>query len=407
MSNKTLTRLFNGLKMNGQYIDLAYGNYKFDQIGVLPGSIMSLIMPPHSMVTLYSSDDYSGTGYVINNFGDGNLNVPGFNKPFEFPYDVRSLKIDCSCKTKDPRGEVIFRILKGDVKREDQVEISYTFYQVIPEPRQGPNDAPSPFNPTILIIPDFATDITMYECLQSQLAYHRFSSIALNLRGVDMSYSAKNVQYSDIIQDFRYIAKQLDQYQKKPIVLGHGIGGAIAQLWAITYKSELRNLILINSAPIYTYSKYNLVQSSINDFINNKLTKAQLAPILVNATYNYISEDAQIPALKEHFTTSILSTDATTLKRLFTQNPDRPTLAVAPKYVLIPTLILASLRDDMVDVSGSAALSNLIKCSKIRKFDSSHAPQFTANARVVQTIIDYLLPGDITYTDFVHPRCCR
>jgi pimeloyl-ACP methyl ester carboxylesterase len=397
------TRFYNQIKLEGQYIDLAYGTYTLNQISVLPGGIQSINIPQHASVTLYSQDGFIGPRYVIQNNGSKPLKVPGFTK--EFPYTVQSLKIDCSCKLITAPG-VVYQIMRGtDFTRANQPEISYTLYNVIPDPLTDPKDPPSPYNPTIIIIPDFGTDIRIWECFQEKLARNRFSSLILNLRGVGMSYATTDNTYATIIQDYRYIAQQLGQYTKKPILLGHGIGGAIAQLWALTYKFELRNLILIGSAPYAVYSTYNLLTPSINNWISNLINPTTFGNTVANTVYNVPSEDCQNEKLISDLSSSIISSDQQSLKLLFTQNPDIPPLQLTPKFILVPTLIIHGLQDAATAITGSDSLYNLIKDSKYRKIATGHSPQFTTPERTLESILNFLLNGKKVYMDQL-PSCC-
>lgn len=393
------TRFYNEPKLEGQYIDLAYGSYRLAQISVLPNGIQSINIPPHALVTLYSQDGFIGVNFAIPNYGSKQLKVPGFSKSFEFPFAVQSLKIECSCKL-GSAPDVVYQIIRGsDFTRSGQPEISYTFYNVIPDPLFDPLDPPSPYNPTILIIPDFGTDIKIYECFQERLARQRFSSLILNLRGVGMSYASTDNTYSTIIQDYRYIAKQLNQYTKKPILLGHGVGGAIAQLWALTYKFELRSLILIGTAPYAVYTTFNLINPIIQNWVNNIITTTTFATNVVDATYNTKSEDCQVDKLKKDLSDSIINANGPTLKLLFTQNLDTPSLAQIPKFILTPTLIIHGLQDACVALTGGTSLFNLIANSKYRKIATGHSPQFTTPDRTIESIISFLLAGKTVYMD--------
>ena len=387
------TRFFDEQKLEGNFIDLPYGSYTFAQLSALISQIKSINIPPRAKVTLYAQDNFRSNRHVIANTGNKNLKVTGFER--EFPFAVRSLMIECACKL-DRNPEVELRIIKDDFKRNNQI-VAYTFYQVIPEPLDDPLAAPSPFNPTILIIPDFGTDKRIYECLQDIFAQSRFSSIVLDLRGTGQSYSSTSVKYADIIQDYRFIAQQLNQYVKKPILIGHGIGGAIAQLWAITYKFELRNLILIDSAPYAIYSQYHLINTQIQQWINNIITTEQFATIVANNTYNTISEDCEVDKLKLDLSSSIINSDSATLKRLFTQNPDNVALAMSPKTILTPTLLMHGLQDAVTSITGTDNLFALIKGAKQRRINTSHSPHLTTQSRAVEAILYFLSPEGNLY----------
>ncbi|QKF94609.1 alpha/beta hydrolase family protein [Fadolivirus algeromassiliense] len=390
------TKFYDEQKLEGNFIELPYGTYRAFQINVLPNGIKSLDIPAHAMVTLYSQDNFVGPRYIISNTGKKNLKVAGFEEVY--PYTVQSVKIECACKI-DVNPSVDLLIKKGDFKRNNNSLVAYTFYQVIPEPLTDPLDAPSPYNPTILIIPDFGTDKTIWECVQDKLAQKRFSSIVLDLRGVGISQPALSVKYADLIQDYRYIAQQLGQYSKKPILIGHGIGGAIAQLWALTYKFELRSLILMDTAPFSVYNSYNTLSTSITNWINTTITTDVFATNVTNAVYNTASLDCQPDKLKLDLYNSIVAADTLTLQRLFLNNPDDTTLALAPKYIMIPTLIIHGNQDTVIPEVAATALTNLIKGSKVRKIPTGHSPMFTYPDLTFDAIYKFLSPSGKIYID--------
>jgi pimeloyl-ACP methyl ester carboxylesterase len=390
------TKFYDELKLEGNFIELPYGTYRAFQINVLPNGIKSVDIPAHALVTLYSQDNFTGPRYIISNTGRKNLKVPGFVDIF--PFVVQSVKIECACDL-DINQEVEYRVIKADFNRNGGSSTAYTFYQVIPEPLTDPFDAPSPYNPTILIIPDFGTDKTIWECIQVKLAQKRFSSIVLDLRGVGISQPANSVKYADIIQDYRFIAQQLNQYVKKPIVMGHGIGGAIAQLWSLTYKFELRSLILIDTAPFSIYNSYNTLSGDIANWISNIITTSTFATNVSNAVYNTVSLDCQPDKLKLDLTTSINGADSTTLKRLFTDNPDDLSMAMAPKFILAPTLIIHGTQDIIIPEVAAISLASLIKKSRLRKIPTGHSPLMTYPNLTFDAIYKFLSPSGKIYID--------
>lgn len=390
------TKFYDEPKLEGNFIELPYGTYRAFQINVLPNGIKSIDIPAHAMVTLYSQDNFVGPKYVITNTGKKNLKVAGFVEIF--PYVVQSVKIECACDL-DVNQAVDIYVKKGDFKRNGSGSIGYTFYQVIPEPLTDPLDPPSPYNPTIFIIPDFGTDRALWECIQDKLAQKRFSSVVLDLRGVGVSQASTSVKYADIIQDYRFIGQQLNQFVKKPILIGHGIGGAIAQLWALTYKFELRSLILLDTAPFSVYNSYNTLSDDITNWINNVLPTNTFATNVSNAVYNTTSLDCQPDKLKLDLYNSIVAADSTTLKKLFTDNPDDVTLAMAPKFILVPTLIIHGIQDIVIPEIASTTLNSLIKNSRFRKIPTGHSPLFTYPNLTFDAIYKFLSPSGIIYID--------
>lgn len=380
--------------LNGNSAQFDYGSYNTSQITALIASIQSINIPPRVKVTLYGLDGFIGPTHVISNTGRKPLKVTCFSNVFA--QTVGSVKIECACNI-SVNSEIVYEIIKYDFQRTVNKVIGYTFYKVSPEPLKDPLDTASPFNPTVLIIPDFGTERQIYECVQERFAQKRISSLILDIRGVGDSYASSAVQYAEIIQDYRFIAKQLGQYEKKPIVMGHGFGGAIAQLWALTYKLELSRLLLIDTAPFATYSTYNLANTQISQWLANSITQQQLALYLATFTYNIPGEECHNDKLALDLATGIEEADTTTLKLFITQNPDIPSLAAAPKYILIPVFIMHGLNDVYVDISGGDTLASLINNSVYRKIGTGHSPHLTAPIRAFESIMQYLSPSGAVY----------
>ena len=248
---------YSQLLLEGTYISLTYGSYTTAQLAALISSILSISIPPHVTVTIYSADNFLGAQYVMANNNTRFLQIPSFAK--EFPYTVASLTIQCTCDLPST-SPVAYNITNNTTINNGQV-IGYSFYNVLPAPQVSLTSKPSPYNPTIFIIGDFGVNTSIYSCLQVYFAEKRFSSIMVNPRGVGSSYSNTSNTYANVVQDYRYVGQLLNQFTKKPIVIGHGYGGAIAQLWALTYKFELRNLILIDTASYAIINSFNKLNS--------------------------------------------------------------------------------------------------------------------------------------------------
>ncbi len=392
------TQFYDQIKLEGNSIYLSYGSYTNSQLTALISNILSISISPHVMVTIYSADNFLGASYVMPNTSNKYLKVPGFVK--EFPFAVLSLRIECACDlpTNTP---VVYNTINDTMTRNGQV-IGYSFYNVIPVPQKvNPNtgvfEKPSPYNPTVFIIGDFGINKNIYSCIQEYLAKKRFSSIVIDPRGVGMSFAATSNTFADVLQDYRYVGQQLLQFKKKPIVIGHGFGGAIAQLWALTYKFELRNLILIDTAPYATYNSYNIQAPTFTNWLNNTITTNQLATQIGLASYNTTSDECQPQVLQFDLTNSFNSSSTSTLKLFITQNPDNILLALAPKLIIIPVLIIVGLQDIYTNVNGSTQLKNLIKHSTLIKLNTSHAPQFTETLKTYSIIYRFLSPTGSLY----------
>jgi len=392
------TQFYDQTKLEGNSITLSYGSYTNSQLTALINPILSISIPPHVMVTIYSADNFLGANYVMPNTSNKYLKIPGFAK--EFPYTVVSLKIECACDLPS-NSPVIYNIINKTITRGTQI-LGYSFYDVIPVPQSvtqgtGVFGKPSPYNPTIFIIGDLGISKSSYSCIQEYFATKRFSSIVLDPRGVGMSYAATSNTYADVMQDYRYVGQQLLQFTKKPIVIGHGFGGAVAQLWALTYKFELRNMILIDTAPYAIYNSFNSISTTFTNWLNNTISTNQFATQVGLASYNTASDECQPEVLQLDLTNSFNTANTPTLKLFITQNPDNSLLAQAPKFIIIPVLIIVGLQDAYINVSGSIQLKQLIKNSTLIKLNTSHVPQFTETMKTYSIIYRFLSPTGSLY----------
>ena len=387
------TQFYDQKKLEGNSVVLSYGSYTRSQLITLINPILSISIAPHVMVTIYSADNFLGARYAMSNKNNKFLKIPGFEK--EFPFTIQSLRIECACDLPD-NSPVTYNIVNETTTRNGQI-IGYTFYNVLPVPQIIPQSKPKPYNPTIFIIGDFGVNTTIYSCIQEFFAQKRFSSIIVDPRGVGRSFAATSNTFADVLQDYRFVGQLLNQFTKKPIVIGHGFGGAIAQLWALTYKFELRNMILISTASYSIYNSFNNLSTTFASWLNNTINTSQLATQIATTTYNTTSNECQPDVLQLDIKNSINTSNTPTLKLFITQNPDNNNLALAPKYIIIPTLILVGLQDAYINVNGSLQLHQLIKNSTYIKLNTSHAPQFTESDKAYSIIYRFISPTGSLY----------
>lgn len=389
------SRFYDKIKLEGNRIELPYGKYTTAQLNaLLPNGIQSISVERNTTITLYKQDNFLGFKYVINNVAKKPLKVTGFVK--EFPSRVASITIECACDVEDGIN-VVYNVIKEDILVGTQQRVGYTYYQVLPNPPKYMDEPFGPTNPAIFIIPDFGTDIRIYECIQENLAQHKISSVMVDYPGIDRSFKGLDLKYSTIIGYYRTIAEKLKLLSKKPIVIGHGVGGAIAQLWALTFKFELRNLVLIDTAPYAIYSIYNLLQPVVNQWINGILNTQDFATIMANATYNTSSKDCQPDALKLELFNSITTADQPSLQRLFTQNPDNAAMSQAPQNIIVPTMVMHGSQDIVISPSGGEALAILIKGSIIKRYTTCHSPMLTLTQKFYDDLYRFINPSGKLY----------
>ena len=100
--------------------------------------------------------------------------------------------------------------------------------------------------PPVLLIHGMFAGAWMWEPYQSLLARHGYESHALNLRGHHDSRPVPDIgktSVADFVDDAVEVARTL----RNPIVIGHSMGGLIAQ--KVAEQGACRALVLIGSAP--------------------------------------------------------------------------------------------------------------------------------------------------------------
>lgn len=378
-----------GLKGNSH--QFSFGFYNQASFTTFLSILLSVSVPSGTKLTLYNSDNFNGQKHIINNMGKKPLKIPNLSTIFSFP--VISFKVECS--SQDFNNNVVnYEKIVDFFSREEDKLIAYTYYKVHPLILL---EEPPKSNPLVIIIPDFLHSNTLYDEMQKQFAQNKISSLVLDLRGVGASYSSDNITYSDLIQDYRVLINDLGLFDKKPILIGHGFGGAMAQLWTITYPTELSRLILISSAPFPIYSTYNMINSDINDWVSSSITLNDLETTILNATY-----ETEQGCLRFELETSIQSIDESTQKLFITLNGDNVSLLPTFQNHYMSTLLIHGLDDQYIPVNGSDDLFILMNNDDnviYIKYATGHAPHLERTLDIMCAIIEYINPQGLEYFD--------
>jgi len=106
--------------------------------------------------------------------------------------------------------------------------------------------------PPILFIPGYFASAWVYESYLPFFAEHGYAGFALNLRGHSGSTLPSGmvlgrVSLNDYIDDARQVANWLIEKFQRPIVVGHSMGGLIAQ--KLGEEGLARALVLLSPAP--------------------------------------------------------------------------------------------------------------------------------------------------------------
>lgn len=106
--------------------------------------------------------------------------------------------------------------------------------------------------PPILFIPGYFSTAWAFECYLSFFAERGYAGFALNLRGrsgspLPAGQTLGHVSLEDLVADGRDAARWLGDRFGRPIVIGHSMGGLIAQ--KLGEEGLARALVLVSPAP--------------------------------------------------------------------------------------------------------------------------------------------------------------
>lgn len=433
--------LYSENKLRGPNISLDYGKYnKCDLEGFC--NIKSARLKGHTFVKLFEGCKYNGRFITLSNKGSSTITLPNvkvcfcvnsiiidykcqydigldnvqkktnnYNKLYDCdgcpkninPYDKKSCCED-KCFTNDCDKQTNksfnceYEIIRSSFLRNG-VEINYTYYHIFNE--NNTNNV----NPTIFILPDLGFSKYLYECLQKRLLELKLSSIVVDQRGVGLSANVTtDVNWFTLVEDFRYVTYQLNAYVRRPILLGYGFGGVIAQLWSLLYNYELRNLILVNSAPMnYYFTSYNQYAPTIKQFINNRISYETFVNVLVNA---YVNTGMDADIFKVKIEESMLNADQQAIKQYITFNDDI-IMNLNLKNINIPTLIINAKNDQFINIDAGNDLNKMISESMLILLNIDHVPNFSDLEYFLRNMYNYLNPNgmeDITNLFFDVPE---
>jgi len=380
------TKFYEQTGLNGRFIELDYGSYNLQQIRALIPDIRSFSIPPKASVTVYSQNSFIGPKYTFANSSNQFKKIVCFTNVFD--YTIRSLMIECACRKVSGKPNVM-RVdkINGFVPRGD-LEFSYTILDPIFEPPDQISDPEPKPKQGIIILHDFGARKEQYFCLQEKLALKGFKVFVMDQRGHGYTSPSLNMTWGEIIEDNRNIAAGLGLYITKPILLGHGYGGAIAQYWAQLHKLELNKLILIGSAPYSYYPLYQPIEPSTQAWLSGLLTLPQYARIVSNATYNDTSDECEVDKLKQDLMDSYAAADINSLKLLRQQNSN---FTDQTRFIITPTLLIHGAFDSVTIVNGSKQINALLSTvSRLRiMHDAGHSPHQTKPIRVLDHITSF------------------
>lgn len=392
------SRFYNDYKLEGKYIDLSHGKYRIDELNDI-FNVLSLSVAPYTKVSLYANNNFEGPKYTISNPKNKRMNVMSFYEQFVFP--INSIVIEAIIQ-KEISPNHYYKITADYYNKNDDDKIYYVHYKLMCNEYENICGKNTDCNKNkclngnkqylIVIIPDIGTNSRIYKPIQDTLIDNKLSSLIIDIRGTGLTKINHNVDPAEIIQDYRSVIGYVTRTFHEPpkiILLGHGLGGLIAQLWALTYKNEINKLILINSAPYGIYNDYNSLHHINKEFTDSKISLKKYSEIVSGQSFN---NNTHMPnkLLKKELEKSIDESNCHALKQLLENTKNKDKLAIVSRYIIAPTLIIQGIHDNIISKMAGDDLYFLINNSVYVKLNSDHSPQFTSPQRTFEEIFKFI-----------------
>lgn len=147
----------------------------------------------------------------------------------------------------------------------------------------------------LVLIPGVGADNRTWASARVELA-KKFHVIALNNRGVGILQDLKPYSTFDMMND---VVKQLDDLQiEQAYILGHSMGGCVAQLLAIHHPERVKKLILVSTRAYFSKKSvfyYDLIIKLMEQGLPRELLIHNTFLWLFGATF--FEEEAQAKSL--------------------------------------------------------------------------------------------------------------
>lgn len=111
-----------------------------------------------------------------------------------------------------------------------------------------------------------------------------FRVITVDLRNHGQSESADSMTYPEMAEDVYHLMSRLSLEQ--PALIGHSMGGKVAMMTALEYQKHIKNLIVLDIAPVNYGHRYGKIFAAMNSLQPGQITSRNEAEDLMNQTIN-------------------------------------------------------------------------------------------------------------------------
>lgn len=171
----------------------------------------------------------------------------------------------------------------------------------------------------------------------------------------------------------------LDKGYSQPVLIGHSMGGAVAQMYALNYPTDVKGIVLVGTgARLRVRPDFlSLLEAGID-------APAEWAKNLIEPFYSRVA-----PEVREKVIKKVLEVGAAVQLNDF-RCCDRFNIMDKVNQIEAPTLVICGTEDEMTPVKYSEYLANEIAGARLVIFEGSHFVFMESPEKVNQAIEEFL-----------------
>lgn len=250
--------------------------------------------------------------------------------------------------------------------------------------------------PVLIFLHGLGGDLSIFDDFRRKFFEYGYRSLAIDFRGHGLSSKSKKrtfYQFDNFVSDVLEIIKT--EKITKYVLIGHCLGGLMAQKIAVQNPVELQKMVLINSTPI-TYPLFKRIGFSKFIAFLAIILERLLPTLAIKGRANhkkYVGTgDFYFPRIfTDIFHTSVASYGQV-LSYVLSYN-----ILNEISHVSVKTLIITGENDRIFAAHWSRVLHERIKNSQLLTYkNANHLFLFATADQVVKDIIAFLEPTDQT-----------
>ncbi len=216
-----------------------------------------------------------------------------------------------------------------------------------------------------------------------------FESIAMDFPGFGESEFMEGISIPMLSDCVRALVIELNI--KKPILIGHSLGGYVALAYANEYPQDTAGIGLINSHPFADTPERVKTRNKSIQFLLNHGTEKYLPLLFENLFY---SNETFIKKTKQHFLDMSYQVPVEVWIEYLKAMRDKEEQIEIMKSLNIPVLIILGKHDKLVDYDKQISQAEYPSISELILMENAgHMSQFEERIKTREAIIDFVTGG--------------